>query len=284
VDKTAWKCYNSKIIKNKYTNNPTIMKKHNFFTSQRLVFMAGPETGGETSKEAGKKLPSSGNLEDVAKTKDYGEKTVKDAQTGLRVLEDAEELQGGDKAKKDGKNEEKKESPKPRGSIDIKDRALGYPELTNTNDEKFKKVVNQLVPKMKELIANAIKRGKRGADETEPKHNDMVGGNVDGKASFLLYDKDANPPSPYRVFQESEAKTEGQKVDLTEDEVKEKSKGYNEVKPPKAEIIEKAKAAFKQANKKDIDVADSVVVPVGNFDYLYIEDGKKGRLFNKKVA
>jgi hypothetical protein len=175
------------------------------------------------------------------------------------------------------KPKENKNAPTKKPELKIETKVPGYPneapEIKDVNSKDYKKILAELMPKLK----NSITRRDPGA---EPKHGDVIGGDVGKNACFLVIDMNMVPHE--RIFKTMAANQEaGSKQELTaisEKMAKMKKEGYKEI-PPQADKVEKAKEFFKTQNRQEMEAGDiAEIYDDKGFKYVVLRDESRFRM------
>jgi hypothetical protein len=180
---------------------------------------------------------------------------------------------------------EAKAGEKPK--LDIASIVDGYPdnagEIKEDKDSSmYKKIIAVLLPKLKARL-------KKKDPDREPQHGDVMGGTIDNRSCFLVYDERALPHE--RVFMtKAENEKQGSKQEhepIPADKVTKQNPGYNEI-PQIADKIAEAKNSFKKQNNREMEHGETAqVFDLDDFSYIVLRDESKpgtkaDRLFKSK--
>ena len=171
--------------------------------------------------------------------------------------------------------------------LDYAKKITGYPnecpEITDTASDQYKKILQVLMPKLKDSIKKPSPRA--------PRHSDVIGGVVDGHVCYLLIDENATPKE--RVFRTGEEKPRsGQGEEATEippEKVEQKTKGYPEItdKNPPADVVKRALDTYKSQRGRDMQHEEvATAFDAKDYEYVVLRDDfhkpKPYRIFKSK--
>lgn len=141
----------------------------------------------------------------------------------------------------------------------------GTVELTDRNSESNKKIVADLLKKM-------TTQNKRPA-----RHGDKAGMEIDNYGYYLLIDENANPVEKLFKAKEPTGKAGSEQGgEIPKEIVKEKTKGYPEIKIAPPDVLQRALKTFKDQRGRDMDNEEtSTAFDTKDYEYVVLCDKSK---------